>query len=64
MKRDVFADREADENILFTGETPSRGQNYIYRCYIPYTDLGADSFGKFDTARIDRHHIHRLEQLG
>jgi transposase len=30
----------------------------------PYTDLGADYFEKLDTARIERHHIHRLEQLG
>jgi transposase len=30
----------------------------------PYTDLGADYFDKLDTARIERHHIHRLEQLG
>jgi transposase len=30
----------------------------------PYMDLGADYFDKLDTARIERHHIHRLEQLG
>ena len=30
----------------------------------PYTDLGADYFDKLDTARIERNHIHRLEQLG
>lgn len=30
----------------------------------PYMGLGADYFDKLDTARIERHHIHRLEQLG
>jgi transposase len=30
----------------------------------PYADLGADYFDTLDTARIERHHIHRLEQLG
>ena len=30
----------------------------------PYMDLGADYFDKLDTARIERHHIHRLDQLG
>jgi transposase len=30
----------------------------------PYSDLGADYFDKLDTARIERHHIRRLEQLG
>ena len=30
----------------------------------PYTDLGAAYFDTLDTARIQRHHVHRLEQLG
>ncbi len=30
----------------------------------PYSDLGADYFDKLDTERIQRHHIHRLQQLG
>ena len=30
----------------------------------PYADLGADYFDKLDTARIERHHVRRLEQLG
>jgi transposase len=30
----------------------------------PYTDLGADYFDQLDTARIQRHHVQRLEQLG
>jgi len=30
----------------------------------PYSDLGADYFDTLDTARIERHHVHRLEQLG
>jgi transposase len=29
-----------------------------------YTDLGADYFDKLDTARIERDHVRRLEQLG
>ena len=30
----------------------------------PYRDLGADYFDRLDTARIERHHVRRLEQLG
>jgi hypothetical protein len=30
----------------------------------PSTDLGADYFDKLDGERIQRHHVHRLEQLG
>ena len=30
----------------------------------PYTDLGADYFDQLDTARIQRHHVQRLEHLG
>jgi transposase len=30
----------------------------------PSSDLGADSFDKLDTACLQRHHVHRLEQLG
>ena len=30
----------------------------------PYTDLGADYVDKLDTARLERHHVRRLEQLG
>jgi hypothetical protein len=36
----------------------------ILRDQRPYTDLGADYFDRLDTARIERHHIRRLEQLG
>lgn len=37
---------------------------HVLREKKPYTDLGADYFDKLDTTRIQRHHIHRLEQLG
>jgi transposase len=30
----------------------------------PYADLGPDYFDRLDTARVERHHIYRLEQLG
>lgn len=30
----------------------------------PYTDLGGDYFEKLDTARLERHHVNRLKQLG
>jgi hypothetical protein len=30
----------------------------------PYSDLGADYFDTLDTERVQRHHVHRLEQLG
>jgi transposase len=37
---------------------------HVLRDKKPYTDLGADYFDKLDTMRIQRHHVHRLEQLG
>lgn len=37
---------------------------YVIRDQKVYQDLGADYFDKLDTARIERHHIRRLEQLG
>jgi transposase len=37
---------------------------HILRDQQPYRDLGADSFDRLDTARIERHHVRRLEQLG
>lgn len=30
----------------------------------PYSDLGADYFDQREKTRLERHHIHRLEQLG
>src|SRR5262249_32149497 len=30
----------------------------------PYADLGADYFDRLDATRLERHHVHRLEQLG
>ena len=37
---------------------------HVLREKKPDTDLGADSIDKLDTARIERHHVRRLEQLG
>jgi transposase len=37
---------------------------HLLRGQHPYTDLGADYFDRLDTARIERHHVRRLEQLG
>ena len=37
---------------------------HLLRDKRPYADLGADYFDRLDTARIQQHHVHRLEQLG
>jgi transposase len=37
---------------------------HLLRDQQPYHDLGADYFDRLDTQRIQRHHVHRLEQLG
>ena len=37
---------------------------HLLRDRRPYADLGPDHFDRLDTARVERHHIHRLEQLG
>jgi len=37
---------------------------HILRTKKPYADRGAEYFDEHDRARIERHHIHRLEQLG
>jgi transposase len=37
---------------------------HVLRERQPYQDLGPDYFDRLDAARIERHHVHRLEQLG
>lgn len=37
---------------------------HVLRTGRPYTELGPDYFDQLDTARIERHHVRRLEQLG
>ena len=37
---------------------------HILKRGVPHQDLGADYFARRDTARLRRHHIRRLEQLG
>jgi transposase len=37
---------------------------HMLRDQRPYTDLGADYFDQLDAARLERHHVRRLEQLG
>jgi len=36
----------------------------MLRDRVPYREMGAGYFDTLDTARIERHHVHRLEQLG
>lgn len=38
--------------------------DHMLRDHQPYTDLGADYFDRLDAARLERHHVRRLEQLG
>lgn len=37
---------------------------YMLRDHQPYHDLSPDYFDRLDTARVQRHYVHRLEQLG
>ena len=37
---------------------------YMLRDRRPYADLGADHFDTLDTARLERHHVKRLNALG
>jgi transposase len=37
---------------------------HVLRTGRPYTELGVDYFDRLDAGRIERHHVHRLEQLG
>jgi transposase len=37
---------------------------HVLRDQQPYHDLGADYFDRLETARIERHYVRRLEQLG
>jgi len=37
---------------------------HMLRDQRPYTDLGAGYFERLDAARLERHHVRRLEQLG
>lgn len=37
---------------------------HMLRTHQPYHELGPDHFDRLDTTRIQRHYVHRLEQLG
>jgi transposase len=37
---------------------------HMLRDHVPYADLGPDYFDQLDKARVERHHVRRLEQLG
>jgi transposase len=37
---------------------------HVLRSGQPYAELGVDYFDRLDAARIERHHVRRLEQLG
>ena len=37
---------------------------HMLRDQRPYADLGPDYFDQLDAARLQRHHVRRLEQLG
>jgi transposase len=37
---------------------------HLLRDHVPYADLGPDYFDRLDKARVERHHVRRLEQLG
>jgi len=37
---------------------------HVLRDQRPYNDLGGDYFDRLDTSRLERHYVHRLEQLG
>ena len=37
---------------------------HLWRTKQHYRDLGAEYFDQLDCTRVERHHIHRLEQLG
>jgi transposase len=37
---------------------------HVLRTGQPYKELGVDYFNRLDSARVERHHVRRLEQLG
>ena len=37
---------------------------HMLRDHLPYADLGPEYFDRLDKARVERHHVRRLEQLG
>ena len=37
---------------------------HLLRDHVPYADLGRDYFDRLDKARVERHHVRRLEPLG
>jgi transposase len=38
--------------------------SYMLRDHQPYRDLGPDHFERLESARVQYHYVHRLEQLG
>ena len=37
---------------------------HVLRTGRPYSELGGNYFDQLDATRVERHHVHRLEQLG
>ena len=37
---------------------------HVLRTGRPYEELGGSYFDELDATRVERHHVHRLEQLG
>ena len=56
--------RGKNRAVLAVGHSVLVIAYHILRDKRPYRDLGADYFDHLDAARIERHHVHRLEQLG
>jgi hypothetical protein len=38
--------------------------DHVLRTGQPYADLGPDDFDRLDADRLQRHHVHRLRELG
>ncbi len=55
---------DSSTTITATRRRPGPRVGRISAHYGPYADLGPDHFDKLDTARLQRHHVRRLKQLG
>jgi transposase len=62
--RRVARRRGPQKALVAVAHSVLRTIYYMLRDRQPYRDLGPDHFDRLDTARLERHHVRRLEQLG
>jgi transposase len=56
--------RGRNKAAIAVAHSPLTAVYHVLRTGQPYAELGVDYFDRLDAARVERHHVRRLEQLG